>query len=150
MRAVDIPAPALDVDLERTEPMLVAEAVEAVKQDGAEAILFGGPGLLGCATAVREGSLAHGIGETVIDPIANAVAVAAAMTRVGLAQSRPTYAMPPAKGSVGYPGIALPFGIGGRHVRHRARGPVHDRDLPPHQLQAHVRRLSVPSTGACP
>ena len=111
VRAVDIPVLALEADLERTQAMLVEEAVKAVERDGAEAILFGCTGLLGCAAAVREGLLARGIDVPVIDPIPNAVAIAAAMARLGLAQSKLTYPMPPAKEIVGYPFIKLPFGM---------------------------------------
>ena len=108
VRAVDIPVLALEADLERTQRLLVDEAAKGVEQDGAEAILFGCTGLLGCAAAVREGLLARGIDVPVIDPIPNAVAVAAAMARLGLAQSKRTYPMPPAKQLIGYPAIVLP------------------------------------------
>ena len=108
VRAVDIPVLALEADLDRTRRLLVDEAVKAVEQDGAEAILFGCTGLLGCAAAVRDGLLARGIDVPVIDPIPNAVAVAATMARLGLAQSKRTYPMPPAKQLIGYPAITLP------------------------------------------
>ena len=108
VRAVDIPVLELEADLDRTQSLLVDEAVKVVEQDGAEAILFGCTGLLGCAAAVRDGLLARGIDVPVIDPIPNAVAVAAAMARLGLAQSKRTYPMPPAKQLIGYPAIALP------------------------------------------
>jgi allantoin racemase len=109
VRAVDIPVLALEADLDRTRRLLVDEAAKAVEQDGAEAILFGCTGLLGCAAAVREGLLARGIDLPVIDPIPNAVAVAAAMARLGLAQSKRTYPAPPAKLLIGYPDIAPPI-----------------------------------------
>lgn len=111
VRSVDIPVLELEADLARTEAMLVEEAIKAVEQDGAEAIIFGCTGLLGCAAAVREGLLARSIDVPVIDPIPNAVMVAAAMARVGLAQSKLTYPMPPAKQLIGYPAITLPFAL---------------------------------------
>lgn len=109
VRSVDIPVLALEADLNHTQSLLVDEAARAVEQDGAEAILFGCTGLLGCAAAVRAGLLARGIDVPVIDPIPNAVAVAAAMARLGLAQSKRTYPMPPSKQLIGYPAIALPL-----------------------------------------
>ena len=111
VRSVDIPVLELESDLDKTKTMLVEEAVKAVEQDGAEAIIFGCTGLLGCAAAVRDGLLAQGIDVPVIDPIPNAVMVAAAMARLGLAQSKLTYPMPPAKQLVGYPAITLPFAL---------------------------------------
>jgi hypothetical protein len=73
----------------------MSSAVKAVEQDGAEAIIFGCTGLLGCADAVRQGLLPRGIDVPVIDPIPTAVSVAAAIARVGLAPSKLTYPMPP-------------------------------------------------------
>lgn len=108
VRAVDIPVLELEADLDRTQRMLIEEAAAAVEQDGAEAIVFGCTGLLGCAAAVREGLLARGIDVPVIDPIPNAVVVAAAMARVGLSQSKRTYPAPPAKEVVGYPAFRAP------------------------------------------
>ena len=77
--------------------MLVEEAVIAVEEDGAEALIFGCTGLMGCAGAVREGLLKRGIDVPVIDPIPTAVSIAAALCRVGLSQSRLTFPTPPEK-----------------------------------------------------
>jgi Asp/Glu/hydantoin racemase len=41
VRAVDLPVLALEQDLERTRALLVEQAVLAVEQDGAHAIIFG-------------------------------------------------------------------------------------------------------------
>ncbi|HWJ72333.1 MAG TPA: aspartate/glutamate racemase family protein [Kaistia sp.] len=110
VRHVDIPVLALEDDLVETRARLVEQAVLAVEVDGAEAVIFGCTGLLGCAAAVREGLLARGIDIPVVDPIPTAVAVAAALARVGLSQSKLTYPAPPAKEMPGYD-IALPFTI---------------------------------------
>jgi allantoin racemase len=110
VRHVDIPVLELEDDLVDTRARLVEQAVIAVEQDGAEAIIFGCTGLMGCAAAVREGLLARGIDIPVIDPIPTAVSVAAALARVGLSQSKLTYPMPPKKELVGY-GFTLPAAI---------------------------------------
>jgi allantoin racemase len=110
VRHVDIPVLELEDDLVDTRARLVDQAVIAVEQDGAEAIIFGCTGLMGCAAAVREGLLARGIDIPVIDPIPTAVSVAAALARVGLSQSKLTYPMPPKKELVGY-GFTLPAAI---------------------------------------
>lgn len=91
-------------------PSLSEEAVKAVEQDGAEAIIFGCTGLLGCADAVRQGLLPRGIDVPVIDPIPTAVSVAAAIARVGLAPSKLTYPMPPQQ-LIGYPAVRPPAAI---------------------------------------
>lgn len=110
VRHVDIPVLQLEKDLAVTEARLVEQAVLAVEADGAEAIIFGCTGLLGCAGAVRAGLLAKGIDIPVIDPIPTAVSIAAALARVGLSQSKLTYPAPPEKEMVGYDAV-LPLAI---------------------------------------
>lgn len=108
VRWVDIAVLELEQDLEHTRQRLVEEATQAVEHEGAEAIIFGCTGLMGCAAAVRAGLLARGIDVPVIDPIPTAVSIAAALARVGLSQSKVTYPPPPRKRLVGYDDIRLP------------------------------------------
>ncbi|MFB9948412.1 aspartate/glutamate racemase family protein [Rhizobium puerariae] len=102
VRSVDIPVLELEEDLSVTTRRLVEEGRRAVEEDGAEALVFGCTGLMGCAGALREGLLAEGIDVPVIDPIPTAVSIAAALVRVGLSQSRTTFPAPPQKQLVGY------------------------------------------------
>lgn len=101
-RAVDIPVLALKADMGATRAALVEEAAKAVENDGAEAVIFGCTGLLGCAGAVRDGLLARGIDIPVIDPIPTAVQMGAALVRAGLSQSHLTFPLPPVKPMPGY------------------------------------------------
>ena len=101
-RAIDIPVLELGTDMEATRAALVEEAAKAVELDGAEAVIFGCTGLLGCAGAVRDGLRARGIDIPVIDPIPTAVNMAAALARSGLSHSRLTFPAPPAKPMPGY------------------------------------------------
>jgi allantoin racemase len=107
VRSVDIPVLDLESDIEVTRAMLVAEAHKAIEEDGAEAIVFGCTGLMGCATAVREGLLKIGLDVPVIDPIPTAVSMAATLVRVGLSHSKLTYPLPPRKRLLGYEYIQL-------------------------------------------
>jgi allantoin racemase len=109
VRSVDIPVLELEEDLDRTKAMLVKEGIRAVEEDGAEALVFGCTGLMGCASALREGLLAHGIDVPVIDPIPAAVSVAAALVRSNLAHSKLTFPQPPEKQLLGYDYIHLPM-----------------------------------------
>lgn len=102
VRAVDLPVLVLEQDLERTRALLVEQALLAVEQDGAHAIIFGCTGMLGCAEAVRTGLLERGYDVPVIDPVPAAVLVAAALVEAGLSHSKLTYPMPPPKKVVGY------------------------------------------------
>lgn len=108
VRSVDIPVLELEQDLDRTKAMLVMEGVRAVEEDGAEALIFGCTGLMGCAASLREGLLARGIDVPVIDPIPTAVSVAAALVRSNLSQSKLTFPSPPEKVLLGYDDIRLP------------------------------------------
>lgn len=102
VRSVDIPVLELEQDLERTKAALAEVAVRAVEEDGADAIVFGCTGMLGCADAVRAGLLAKGYDVPVIDPVPLAVRVAAALIESGLCHSKITYKQPPLKPVVGY------------------------------------------------
>ncbi|MEZ5666819.1 MAG: aspartate/glutamate racemase family protein [Alphaproteobacteria bacterium] len=101
-RAVDIPVLALEGDLGITKRTLTEQALLAVEQDGADAIIFGCTGMLGCAEAVRDGLLARGYDIPVIDPVPAAVRLASALIDMGISHSRVAYAPPPAKPVVGY------------------------------------------------
>lgn len=108
VRSVDIPVLELEQDLDRTRAMLVQEGVRAVEEDGAEALIFGCTGLMGCAASLREALLARGIDVPVVDPIPTAVSVAAALVRSNLSQSKYTFPLPPEKELLGYDDIRLP------------------------------------------
>ena len=111
VRSVDIPVLELEQDLERTKAMLVQEGVRAVEEDGAEALIFGCTGLMGCAASLREGLLARGLDIQVVDPIPTAVSIAAALVRSNLSQSKYTFPLPPEKELIGYDDITLPRAI---------------------------------------
>ena len=102
VRAVSIPVLDLEKDLERTKAALADEAVRAVEEDGADAIVFGCTGMLGFAGAVRRGLLARGHDVPVVDPIPWAVRLATSLVDAGLRHSKITYDRPPSKPVVGY------------------------------------------------
>jgi allantoin racemase len=106
-RAVNIPVLELEKDLAATKRALIAEARKAVIEDGADYIIFGCTGMLGCADAVHEGLLKDGLNVPVIDPVPTAVNVAAALVRSRLAHSKQAYRQPPRKAVVGYSSIGL-------------------------------------------
>jgi allantoin racemase len=107
VRAVDIPVLDLETDIAATQRRLVEVAEGTIVEDGAHAVVFGCTGLLGCAEAVRAGLLERGHDIPVIDPIPNALRMAALLVSGGLSHSKTTWPSPPAKPMVGYPD-ALP------------------------------------------
>jgi allantoin racemase len=106
-RSVDIPVLELEKDLASTKRALIAEAKKAVLEDGADYIIFGCTGMLGCAEAVHAGLLNEGLNVPVIDPVPTAVNVAAALVRSRLAHSKRAYPPPPHKNVVGYAAIGI-------------------------------------------
>lgn len=106
VRAVDIPVLDLETDLATTNRALTEQALLAVEEDGADAIVFGCTGMLGSADAVRKGLLARGYDVPVIDPVPYAIRLAAALVGSGLSHSRITYPAPPSKPVVGYDMLA--------------------------------------------
>ncbi len=103
---MDIPVLDLESDIAAVKRMLTEQALLAVEEDGADAIIFGCTGMLGCAEAVREGLLTRGYDVPVIDPVPYAIRLAAALVRAGLSHSRITYPTPPSKPVVGYDMLA--------------------------------------------
>ena len=101
-RAVDISVLDLEGDLTNTKRTLTEQALLAVEEDGADAIIFGCTGMLGCAEAVRDGLLAKGYDIPVIDPVPAAVRMASALIDIGISHSRIAYQPPPAKPVAGF------------------------------------------------
>ena len=106
-RSVDIPVLELDKDLAATQRALISEARKAVLEDGADTIIFGCTGMLGCAEAVHEGLRKDGLNVPVIDSVPTAVNVAAALVRSKLSHSKQAYRQPPRKAIVGYGAIGI-------------------------------------------
>ena len=103
VRSVNVPVLELEADIEKTQDLLVEQALNAVRNDRADAIIFGCTGMLGCAAAVRDGLLRHGFDIPVIDPIPATVRLAASLAELGLSHSKVAYAPPEFKPVVGYP-----------------------------------------------
>jgi allantoin racemase len=101
-RAVDIPVLDIGVDMGKLGAALAREAIRAVKEDGADAIVLGCTGFLGCAGSMRTTLLAEGCDVPVIDPIPLAVQVADALVKTGLSHSKRTYPMPGRKRLAGF------------------------------------------------
>jgi allantoin racemase len=102
-RSVEVPV--LDLEGERGQGVkrLTEEAIAAIEQDGAHAIVFGCTGMLGWAQDVeRELHDAGYPGVPVVDPIPLTLWTATALVRSGLAHSKRTYPQPPAKARKGW------------------------------------------------
>ncbi|KAJ7610718.1 Asp/Glu racemase [Mycena polygramma] len=95
VRVVDIPVLELGQRLDDVKDRLAEEALKAVEQDGAHAIVLGCTGFLGCANAIKRRLEVQGHrGVPVIDPIPHTVCIAEAFVKSGLSHSKITYEKP--------------------------------------------------------
>ena len=107
IRVVDIPVLEL-TDHARMAQALADEAVKAVEEDGAHAIVFGCTGMRGCAAGLRASLAERGYpGIPVIDPVVAAFKIAEALVDLGLTPSKRTYPTPRPKALPGYEQLAL-------------------------------------------
>lgn len=103
VRSVNVPVLELETDVAHTRKLLAEQALRAVRDDGADAIIFGCTGMMGSAAHVRDALLDAGHDLPVIDPIPTAIQIAAAIVRSGLTHSKEAFAYPISKPVVGYP-----------------------------------------------
>ena len=109
-QAVDIPVLEIGHDPAKLNDALTEKAIRSVRQDGADALILGCTGFLGCAVAMRRGLLDAGLDVPVIDPIPLTVHIADTLVKTGLSHSRRTWQPPEIKGLAGYdiPGFPKP------------------------------------------
>lgn len=109
-QAIDIPVLEISHDSAMLNDALTDKAIYSVQQDGADALILGCTGFLGCAVAMRRGLLDAGLDVPVIDPIPLAVHIADAVVKTGLRHSKRTWPLPEIKGLAGYdlPGFSRP------------------------------------------
>ena len=102
IEAVDIPVLELESDLNYTLDKMTSKALQAIKSNHADVIIFGCTGMLGCADALKIKLKDKGYDVPVIDPIPLAVNTAYVCAKLKLSQSKQCYPYPPEKGMVGY------------------------------------------------
>ncbi len=109
-QAVDIPVLEISHDPAKLNEALTEKAICSVQQDGADALILGCTGFLGCAIAMRRGLLEAGLDVPVIDPIPLTVHMADTLVKTGLSHSKRTWPSPEIKGLAGYdiPGFHKP------------------------------------------
>ncbi len=99
---VNIPVLELEQRLGEVQQALAAKALDAVERDGADVIVLGCTGFLGCAAAIEKHLLSAGHDVPVIDPIPATVCVAEAIAKSGLRHSKRTYPVPRSKKIIGF------------------------------------------------
>ena len=105
---IGVPVLRIHDDPAKVRAALAEAALGLVTERGAAAILLGCTAFTGCAEAVRARLLEAGYDVPVVDPVPTAVALAAALWRLGLSQSRVTYPPLAAKALVGFDHLFAP------------------------------------------
>ena len=101
-QAIDIPVLDLSRDPDALNAALAEKAFVSVEADGADIVVLGCTGFLGCAEAMEASLLAAGYDVPVIDPVPVTVHMAEALVRAGLSQSKRAYPYPDRKPMAGY------------------------------------------------
>lgn len=99
---VDIPVLEIEERFAELQQRLAETALQAVERDGADVIVLGCTGFLGCAASMETHLREAGHDVPVIDPIPTTVCMAEAMVKAGLSHSKRTYARPRPKDIIGY------------------------------------------------
>lgn len=111
IRVIDIPVLALHGDALALQKAMGEQACKAVLEDGADLIVLGCTGFLGCAEVVT-GELAKAgfIGVPVIDPIPVTVNMALALCNSGLGHSKRGWSAPASKPIGGFAALQAAMG----------------------------------------
>ncbi len=102
IRVINLPVLEIEKNFEKAQRMLAQASLTAIKDDGADVIILGCTGFLGCAEKITELLESNGLDVPVIDPIPLTVMTAVAFAKTGLRHSKKTYASPREKLIVGY------------------------------------------------
>ncbi len=102
IRVIDIPVLNILADTEVLHDALAKQAIQAITEDRADVIVLGCTGFLGMAEAVSLRLHKAGFDVPVIDPAATAIAIAEALSRLGLYHSKRVYDFNPQKPTKGY------------------------------------------------
>lgn len=97
VRVMDMPVLELARQRDRAIEAMADAALEALRQDHAEAITFDCTGLSGIVPQIRQRLVAAGFDVPVINPVAAAVKLAESLVELGLCHSKLTYPDPPAR-----------------------------------------------------
>lgn len=111
IRVIDIPVLALHGDPVALQKAMGEQACKAVLQDGADVIVLGCTGFLGCATVVTDELVKAGLsGVPVIDPIPVTVNMALAICNSGLRHSKRGWSAPTKKPIGGFAALQTAMG----------------------------------------
>ena len=102
--SIEIPPVLLQLDLTRTTDAICQKALESIEIYGADTIIFGCCGMMGCTESLRKFLLEKGCDVPVIDPLPLAIHYAKMLVELKLSHSKRLYGNQTFKN---YPGFAF-------------------------------------------
>ena len=106
-RSVNVSSLEVKPRLEEVKDMLAEEALEMVKNEGADAVILGCTGFIGCAEAVKDRLHAEGFNVPVVEPLPATLFSAIPLIRLNLTQSRKSFPKYEARLTLGYDFLGL-------------------------------------------
>lgn len=100
--SIDIPPDELSKDILLTSKLIYQQSLRAIRERGADTIIFGCCGMLGCQDIVKEKLLQDGINVPIIDPLPLAINYAEMLLRNKLSHSKRAYGTSSLKSYVGF------------------------------------------------
>lgn len=104
--SIGIPPALLQQDATKTIAAIYENAIQAISEYGADTIIFGCTGMMGCAENVREYLLKKGYDIPVIDPTPLAIHYAKMLVELKLSHSKQLYGQQTLKSFFGYEFLA--------------------------------------------
>ena len=94
IRWIDIPVLDIHKDLDAVKDKLAEESLRAVQEDGANGIVLGCTGFIGCADAIERLLKSKGYDVPVVDPTTTCLAMAQALVKLNLSHSKKMFPTP--------------------------------------------------------
>ncbi len=101
-RSVDVPSLEVKSRIGVVKDRLAAEALQLVKDEGADAIMLGCTGFIGCAEAISNRLRSEGFNVPVVDPLPATVFSTIPLIHLNLTHSRKSFPKHDAKPLIGY------------------------------------------------
>jgi allantoin racemase len=102
IRVIDVPVLSLHADMKALHEAMAEQARRAIVEDGADVIVLGCTGFLGCAESIRMALTLQGLDVPVLDPIPVTLHMAQAFVAGGLRHSKRGWPKPANKPIAGF------------------------------------------------
>ena len=94
IRSIDVPVLDIHKDLEGVKHKLAEESLKAVEEDGANVIMLGCTGFMGCDEVINRHLKAEGYDIPIVDPTSVCIVVAQGLIKLNLSHSKKLFPTP--------------------------------------------------------